>query len=54
MAMYNCISKCICAECNKIYVNCAECQYSVNKTKECLNGGIKKCKHFSENKNKRS
>ena len=51
MAMYDCRSRCLCARCKRIFVNCAECKKSVEKTKECLNTGIKQCKDFIERSN---
>lgn len=48
MAMYSCTNRCICARCKRIKSNCAECKYSVEKTKECLETGIKECKYFIE------
>lgn len=44
--MYDCINRCLCARCKRIKVNCAECKYSVERTKECVTTEIKECKYF--------
>lgn len=44
----NCKSKCICKECKRIKINCAECKYSVERTKECLETSIKQCEYFKK------
>ncbi len=48
MKMYNCNQSCLCKKCTRIKRNCAECKISVNKTKECLENGIKQCESFIE------
>lgn len=46
MAMNSCINKCLCARCKMIKNNCAECEHSVEKTRECVTTGIKECKYL--------
>ena len=46
--MYNCKSAYLCKKCQRITKNCAECKHSVEKTNQCLNGGILSCKYFKE------
>ena len=48
MGMRNCENRCLCAICTKIIRNCAECKTSVEKTRECLTTGIKKCEYFEK------
>ena len=47
--MYDCMSSCLCANCKKIEVNCAECRYAIDRIKECFATGIKECKYFEPN-----
>ena len=42
--MHDCKNICLCASCDRIVRNCAECKESVDNTDKCLNGGIKTCK----------
>lgn len=44
--MYDCLNKCKCATCKRIETNCAECEHSVNRTKECVTVMIKECEYF--------
>lgn len=46
--MYDCMEKCICANCSRIEVNCAECRHSIGRTKECVTTGIKECQYFKK------